>query len=240
MTEERQGTAAFEWTDPYQRALDRVRTSSDRQQFLEDLVNASILLGGATKAHAMLMDRTTVVAETGRTADGGSYPVPEDHRKHAARAASGTGKKGEGASPRVESSDCSFLVSFHVRDGLAGALCLEHENASRQNGRNDALVVALALAAAVSLRAREAELEANERANRAEARLQEIEASAAAGGIGAVKYLKPIADLERDAIELALRTTNWNKEEAARRLGISRASIYMKVRKFDLKRPAQS
>ncbi|MBI4879273.1 MAG: helix-turn-helix domain-containing protein [Planctomycetes bacterium] len=239
MTEERPGTAAFEWTNRYQRALDRVRATSDRQQFLEELVNASILLGGAAKAHAMLMDRTTVVAETGRTSEGVSYPVPEDHRKHAARVASNIGKQGASTAPRIEADNCSFLVSFHVKEGLAGALCLEHENGSRQNGGHDALVVALALAAAAGLRAREAELEANERANQAEARVREVEASVASGGIGAVAYLKTIAELERDAIELALRTTNWNKEEAARRLGISRASIYMKVRKFDLKRPAQ-
>ena len=71
----------------------------------------------------------------------------------------------------------------------------------------------------------------------AEERVHAIEKSVAPGGVGAVAYLKTIGDLERDAIELALRTTKWNKEEAARRLGISRASIYMKVKKFNLQKP---
>lgn len=46
--------------------------------------------------------------------------------------------------------------------------------------------------------------------------------------------ITPLADLERDAILRALRVTDGNVQEAARRLGIGRATIYRKLERYEL------
>lgn len=51
---------------------------------------------------------------------------------------------------------------------------------------------------------------------------------------GAVVQVKPIHEIERDAIRLALVETGGNREEAARRLEISRAAFYVKLKKYGL------
>jgi two-component system, NtrC family, response regulator AtoC len=53
----------------------------------------------------------------------------------------------------------------------------------------------------------------------------------------------PAADLrvaERQAIEKALRDTAGNKAKAARRLGLSRTQLYVRLRKYDIEPPALS
>ena len=45
---------------------------------------------------------------------------------------------------------------------------------------------------------------------------------------------KPLEDVERDAILRTLRETDNNKSEAARQLGISRKTLHMKLKKFNL------
>ncbi len=46
--------------------------------------------------------------------------------------------------------------------------------------------------------------------------------------------VRPLRDLERDAIEAALRATGGNRDRAARQLGISRTTIYEKIRAYRL------
>jgi transcriptional regulator with GAF, ATPase, and Fis domain len=45
---------------------------------------------------------------------------------------------------------------------------------------------------------------------------------------------------ERQAIEKALRETDGNKAKTARRLGLTRTQLYVRLRKYDLERPAIS
>jgi len=45
-----------------------------------------------------------------------------------------------------------------------------------------------------------------------------------------------LADNERRLIVGALKTSNWNKHEAARRLDISRSTLYSKIRRYGLKK----
>ncbi len=47
--------------------------------------------------------------------------------------------------------------------------------------------------------------------------------------------LPSLADLERAALQETLDATRWDKEEAARILGISRTSVYAKIKKYELK-----
>jgi len=49
---------------------------------------------------------------------------------------------------------------------------------------------------------------------------------------------KNILDHERDLIGNVLNECEWNKAEAARRLGISRSTLYEKIRRYDLVDPA--
>jgi len=46
--------------------------------------------------------------------------------------------------------------------------------------------------------------------------------------------VRPLADVEREHIESALEATNWNKKETARLLGISRETLYRKIRTYGL------
>ncbi len=56
-------------------------------------------------------------------------------------------------------------------------------------------------------------------------------AAAPARASGAERSLR---DMERESIQQALIETGYNKEAAARRLGISRASIYRKIRQYQI------
>ena len=47
----------------------------------------------------------------------------------------------------------------------------------------------------------------------------------------------PFAEEFKKILERALHLTGWNVQEAARRLGIGRATLYRKIQEFDLKRP---
>jgi len=54
-------------------------------------------------------------------------------------------------------------------------------------------------------------------------------------GEPSLHIVRRIADIERREIERALIETAGNKQEAARRLGISRRALYRRIEKFDLK-----
>ena len=55
-----------------------------------------------------------------------------------------------------------------------------------------------------------------------------------------LRVVRRIADLEREAIARALADTRGNKQEAARRLGISRRALYRRIEKFGLDRIARA
>jgi DNA-binding NtrC family response regulator len=46
--------------------------------------------------------------------------------------------------------------------------------------------------------------------------------------------LKPLADLERDAIARALRAVNGNRRRAAELLGIGERTLYDKLKRYDI------
>lgn len=52
--------------------------------------------------------------------------------------------------------------------------------------------------------------------------------------------IEPLAVETRRILERALSLTGWNVQEAARRLGIGRATLYRKIQEFDLRRPQAS
>jgi transcriptional regulator of acetoin/glycerol metabolism len=56
-------------------------------------------------------------------------------------------------------------------------------------------------------------------------------------GMASVQGLKPRRDA--DAILAALNSERWNVSSAAKRLGISRATLHRKIVEFDLVRPKQ-
>jgi DNA-binding NtrC family response regulator len=43
--------------------------------------------------------------------------------------------------------------------------------------------------------------------------------------------------MERQAIETVLRQTDWNKSKTARRLGLSRTQLYVRLRRHGLESP---
>jgi two-component system response regulator HydG len=49
--------------------------------------------------------------------------------------------------------------------------------------------------------------------------------------------LPTIAENERDLLQQVLEETGWNKKQAARRLGISRNTLYIKLKKYQIARP---
>ncbi len=46
-----------------------------------------------------------------------------------------------------------------------------------------------------------------------------------------------LGTVERDTITLVLRETRWNKSRAAKRLGLSRTQLYVRMRKYGLEDP---
>jgi formate hydrogenlyase transcriptional activator len=47
-----------------------------------------------------------------------------------------------------------------------------------------------------------------------------------------------LRERERSTIEVVLRETDWNKAKAARRLGLTRTQLYVRLRKYDIAPPA--
>jgi len=68
--------------------------------------------------------------------------------------------------------------------------------------------------------------------------LHGLEAAPAVVTAPALRVVRRIDDLEKEAIETALANTRGNKKEAARRLGISRRALYGRLEKFGLDRRA--
>ena len=52
--------------------------------------------------------------------------------------------------------------------------------------------------------------------------------------VALVTRVAPLSEIERDALQLALRESNGNRDQAARRLGISRSSIYQRIQRHVL------
>jgi transcriptional regulator with GAF, ATPase, and Fis domain len=44
--------------------------------------------------------------------------------------------------------------------------------------------------------------------------------------------------IERQTIENVLRQTHWNKSKSARRLGLTRTQLYVRLRRYRLEAPA--
>lgn len=224
MSSERVSTAV-KWIERFAQSVDAVKTSGEAKPFLSDLLGAALVIARAGRGHAIAMEGDTVVAEVARTATGDAFDIESEARKTAARLALRASEK-NGSSGRfhgIEALGGRQYLTFTLSGRTACTLVLE-----RIDGPIEAELQATAALALAASR-----IHSNGHATRP----RESEAAVAAGGVGAVAYLKPVVELERDAIELALRTTSWNKEEAARRLGISRASIYMKVKKWGLQKP---
>ncbi len=57
---------------------------------------------------------------------------------------------------------------------------------------------------------------------------------------GAEQIIKPLADLEREAILHAIRTLNGDKLQAARLLGIGKTTLYRKLKEYGIDDPMQS
>jgi transcriptional regulator of acetoin/glycerol metabolism len=51
---------------------------------------------------------------------------------------------------------------------------------------------------------------------------------------GPAEELLPLADVEKEHIERVLRATEWNKTKSARLLGISKPTLYDKIRNYGL------
>jgi transcriptional regulator of acetoin/glycerol metabolism len=46
-----------------------------------------------------------------------------------------------------------------------------------------------------------------------------------------------LATIERQTIERVLRQTDWNKSKTARRLGLTRTQLYVRLRRYGLESP---
>lgn len=206
--------------DDFVRAFQTFRPTGNREADLQQLLEHALRLGAGDRGHAILMKKNTVSVEVARTRDGGTFEVEDEVRKAAAR--HGIAAQ-EGDVLAVERVDGRVTIPFAFNDKEGVALTLMGPPA--EDGTDVGLAFAWAASQWMALA---------EKARIANDRVGEAESALTKGGVGGVAYLKPVAELERDAIELALKATGWNKEEAARKLGISRASIYMKVKKFGL------
>ena len=51
------------------------------------------------------------------------------------------------------------------------------------------------------------------------------------------RVLSPMESIERDAIVRCLAAAQWNKTDAARALGMSRATIYRKIHDYGIVAP---
>src|SRR5262249_61304786 len=47
-----------------------------------------------------------------------------------------------------------------------------------------------------------------------------------------------LSTVERETIAQVLRETRWNKSQAAKRLGLSRTQLYVRLRKYELEQPS--
>jgi hypothetical protein len=198
-------------------ALRRVKVDEVGGDYLESLLDASLVLARAGRGGAVLVSGPSVVAEAAR-GDDARFRV--EARRVAAHAALDAATSDSREHSVVAIDDGRLVITGpRLRHELVAVAI---DRGSAQDPADVALVGALVVAAS-QLRVKVEELR--------EASL------GAAAGVGAVSYLKTVPELVRDAVELALRQTNWHKEAAARKLGISRASIYVKVKKYGLERP---
>lgn len=233
---------SVDWVEGFREALASIQEAAGTQDALDILARSLLSVSGAGKAFGILMEKDTVIAEAAcGSADrgNGDGPIDEEIRKAAARQALAAVRQAESGAPTtsVSAQDSTLEISLALEGDRAAAFRLDHLSAPTSAPEGLERAIALVVASCGLMTAGAEAALAAARATASENRVKELESSVASGGVGAVAYLKPVAELERDAIELALRTTNWNKEEAARRLGISRASIYMKVKKFGLQKP---
>ena len=58
-------------------------------------------------------------------------------------------------------------------------------------------------------------------------------------GAAAAPGVKPLADLEREAILSAIRTLNGDKLQAAKLLGIGKTTLYRKLKEYGIADPLQ-
>jgi Nif-specific regulatory protein len=65
-------------------------------------------------------------------------------------------------------------------------------------------------------------------------RLADLPPQVRASAGGPVEDLAPLADVERDHIARVLKATEWNKAKSARLLGISKPTLYDKIRAYGL------
>jgi transcriptional regulator with PAS, ATPase and Fis domain len=65
-------------------------------------------------------------------------------------------------------------------------------------------------------------------------RLADLPPQVRASAGGPVEDLAPLADVEKDHIARVLKATEWNKAKSARLLGISKPTLYDKIRTFGL------
>lgn len=233
---ERQNAGSPDWAERLLRVTRNLGERTDRQVFADELTRGALEIGVGSRAYAVLMDGDTLAAE----ATQGEAPradAAQDPRKRGARLAMAAVRAMQdprrdtiALAPEIVGKSIAF--PFVVKDHLAGAVIVDADQ-SIAAGSRDVGFTAVFVALAARLFAKSGSADDTTKPTPRPMSKDGL----ALEGVGAVKYLKTVAELERDAIELALRQTNWSKEEAAKRLGISRASIYMKVKKFGLQRP---
>lgn len=236
---ERQNAGSPDWAERLLRVTRNLGERTDRQVFVDEITRGALEIGLGQRAYAVLMDGDTFAVEAAH----GEAPradAAQDPRKRGARLAIAAVRatqdpRREAAMLAPEIVGKSVAFPFVVKDHLAGAVIIDADQPVAANGREVAFT-AVFVALAARLFAKSGAAAANETKAIRPGHPGHKD-GLALEGVGAVKYLKTVAELERDAIELALRQTNWSKEEAAKRLGISRASIYMKVKKFGLQKP---
>jgi len=65
-------------------------------------------------------------------------------------------------------------------------------------------------------------------------RLADLPPQVRASSGGPAEELLPLSEVEKEHIERVLRATGWNKAKSARLLGISKPTLYDKIRNYDL------